>query len=300
MTAALRGRHLSVQCRIRARACLAERSRNRASARRAAIALRVNPDVDAKTHAKISTGKAENKFGIPWSRALQAYSARPRRCPGIAIKGVDVHIGSQITELAPFRAAFAARQASSSSDCARKAIRSSASISAAGSAFPITTAAKYRRCHSDYAADGREVIAPLDARLIFEPGRMIVGNAGILVSRVLYVKEGEARTFLIIDAAMNDLIRPALYDAYHAIVPVKASPPGVPKRRYDVVGPVCETADTFATERELAELAPGDLVAILSAGAYGAVQASTYNTRPLVPEVLVKGGNGRSCASGRR
>ena len=253
----------------------------------APVAFRINPDVDAKTHAKISTGKAENKFGVPWSRTLQAYS-QAANLPGVVIKGVDVHIGSQITELAPFRDAFARV-----SELVKRLRAQGHAIErvdlGGGLGIPYFDAPEEPPLPADYAKIVRAAMAPLGAKLIFEPGRMIVGNAGILVSRVIYVKEGESRRFLIIDAAMNDLIRPALYDAHHAMQPVKEPAQGVPKHRYDVVGPVCETADTFATGRELPDLAQGDLIAILTAGAYGAVQASTYNTRPLVPEVLVKG-----------
>jgi len=258
-----------------------------AKGKTAAIAFRVNPDVDARTHAKISTGKASNKFGVPWARALEAYD-QAARLPGIRVVGIDIHIGSQLTDLAPMRAAFLkARELVERLRAQGHAIER---IDLGGGlGVPYYDGGEVPPLPVDYARIVREVIAPLGARLIFEPGRMIVANAGILVARVLYVKDGESRTFLVIDAAMNDLIRPALYEAYHAIEPVKQAAPGAPKRRYDVVGPVCESADTFATERELPQLAAGDLVAILTAGAYGAVQASTYNSRPLVPEVLVKG-----------
>ena len=253
----------------------------------APIAFRINPDVDAKTHLKISTGKAENKFGIPWSRALQAYS-QAANLPGIAVKGVDVHIGSQITELAPFRDAFA-RVVELVRRLRTQGHRIDRVDLGGGLGIPYFDAPETPPLPSDYARIAREATATLGVKLIFEPGRLIVGNAGILVSRVIYVKEGESRNFLIIDAAMNDLIRPALYDAHHAIQPVKQPLSGAANRRYDVVGPVCETADTFAVGRELPDFSQGDLMAILTAGAYGAVQASTYNTRPLVPEVLVRG-----------
>jgi diaminopimelate decarboxylase len=260
----------------------------RALGLKAPIALRINPDVDAGTHAKISTGKAENKFGIPWARAHDAY-ARAAALPAIAIKGVDIHIGSQITQLAPFRAAFA-RVAELVMQL-RAAGHTIARVDLGGGlGIPYHDGQAEPPLPAAYAALISELVAPLKVQLIFEPGRMIVGNAGILLSRVIYVKQGEARKFLIIDAAMNDLIRPALYQAYHAILPVNEAAPAAPQERYDVVGPVCETGDTFTTNRELARLEAGDLIALLSAGAYGAVQASTYNTRPLVPEVLVKGG----------
>jgi diaminopimelate decarboxylase len=253
----------------------------------APIAFRINPDVDAKTHAKISTGMADNKFGVPWARAMDIY-ARAAKLPGIRIVGLDIHIGSQITDLAPVRAAFSkARELAVALRAAGHAIER---IDLGGGlGIPYFDTASPPPPPGDYAQLAREIIAPLGARMIVEPGRMIVGNAGVLVARVIYVKQGESRTFLIIDAAMNDLIRPALYGAYHAIVPVRAPPPGAPLQRYDVVGPVCESTDTFTRERELSALAAGELVAILSAGAYGAVLASSYNTRPLVPEVLVKG-----------
>ena len=253
----------------------------------APVAFRINPDVDAKTHAKISTGKSENKFGVPWSRAQQAYS-QAARLPGISIKGVDVHIGSQITELSPFRDAFA-RVVELVNRLRAQGHTIERVDLGGGLGIPYFDEPEEPPLPSDYAAIAREAMAPLGVRLIFEPGRMIVGNAGILVSRIVYVKEGESRRFLIIDAAMNDLIRPALYDAHHAMRPVKEPARNASLQRYDVVGPVCETADTFATARELPEVAAGDLIAILTAGAYGAVQASTYNTRPLVPEVLVRG-----------
>jgi len=252
----------------------------------APVAFRVNPDVDAKTHAKISTGRAENKFGIPWSRAVEAYGAAAK-LKGIAVKGVDVHIGSQITELSPFRAAFA--RVADLVTALRAAGHSISRVDLGGGlGIPYHDGAVAPPLPAAYAELIRELVAPLAVRLVFEPGRMIVGNAGILVARVLYVKAGEARKFLVIDAAMNDLIRPALYGAYHAILPVEEAD-AAPRARYDVVGPVCETADTFTTDRELPRLEAGALIAILSAGAYGAVQASTYNTRALVPEVLVKG-----------
>jgi diaminopimelate decarboxylase len=253
----------------------------------APVALRVNPDVDAKTHVKIATGKAENKFGIPWSRALQAYS-QAAHLPGIAIKGVDVHIGSQITDLSPFRAAFA--RVKELVERLRAAGHTIDRVDLGGGlGIPYHDGSVEPPAPSAYGELIAELVGPLKARLIFEPGRVIVGNAGVLVARVLYVKEGETRRFLILDAAMNDLIRPALYDAFHAIVPVAEPAPGAPQTAYDVVGPVCETGDTFATGRTLPAFDAGELVAILSAGAYGAVQASTYNTRPLVPEVLVNG-----------
>jgi diaminopimelate decarboxylase len=254
----------------------------------AAITIRVNPDVDAVTHAKITTGRAENKFGIPWSRAREVY-ARAAALPGIRIVGVDVHIGSQLTDLEPFEAAF------------RRVADVVAMLRADGHAIervdlggglgipygaPESTVPPLP---SDYGHMVKNVLGNIGAELMFEPGRLIVGNAGILVSRVIYMKEGENRAFAIVDAAMNDLIRPSLYDAYHDILPVTQPPVGIGTRKVDVVGPVCETGDTFARARPLPPLEPEDMIAFMSAGAYGAVMASTYNSRPLVPEVLVKG-----------
>ena len=251
----------------------------------AAIALRINPDVDAKTHAKISTGKAENKFGIGWGRAKAAY-AYAAKLPGLKIVGVDVHIGSQITDLAPFREAFA------------KVVQLVRELRAEGSAISRVDlggglgvpyeAHKAPPLPESYGAVVREAVAGLDARLIVEPGRLIAANAGVLVAEVIYVKKGDEKEFIILDAGMNDLVRPAMYDAWHDIVPVRVKP-GAQRRVYDVVGPVCESADLFARDRELPALSQGDLVAILTAGAYGAVQGSSYNARPLAPEVLVKG-----------
>jgi len=251
---------------------------------RAAIAFRVNPDVSAGGHEKISTGKAEDKFGVSWTRARALY-ARASTLGGVAIKGIDVHIGSQISDLAPFERAFL-RVA----DLVRALRADGHAIERLdlGGGLGIPYGDKSDPPHpDDYAKLIRRIAAPLDVQLIFEPGRMIVGNAGVLVSRVLYVKRGEEKEFLIVDAGMNDLIRPALYDAYHAIEPVR--PRSGEARIYDVVGPVCETGDRFAKARALAPMQAGDLVAFLSAGAYGAVQASQYNSRPLVPEVLVEG-----------
>jgi len=252
---------------------------------RAPITLRVNPDVDAQTHEKISTGRREDKFGIPWAHARAAY-ALAGDLPGVEVKGVDVHIGSQITDLQPFETAFA--KVAELVETLRADGHAIERLDLGGGLGIPYGAEKTPPLPSDYAAMVRRVAAPLGVRLVFEPGRMIVGNAGVLVSRALYVKDAETRRFLILDAAMNDLIRPALYDAYHAIKPVRARS-GEAEIVYDVVGPVCETGDTFARDRSLAPIAQGDLVAIMSAGAYGAVQASEYNTRPLAPEVLVNG-----------
>lgn len=251
---------------------------------RAPIAFRINPDVSAGGHEKISTGKAEDKFGVPWTRAREIYR-KASALKGVAIKGVDVHIGSQISDLAPFERAFL-RVA----DLVRELRADGHAIDRLdlGGGLGIPYGDKGNPPQpDDYANLIRRIAGPLGVRLIFEPGRMIVGNAGILVSRVLYVKSGETRKFLIVDAGMNDLIRPALYDAYHAIEPVR--PRGGTRESYDVVGPVCETGDRFAKSRELPPMREGDLIAFMSAGAYGATQASQYNSRPLVPEVLVSG-----------
>jgi diaminopimelate decarboxylase len=253
----------------------------------ARIALRVNPDVDAKTHAKIATGKAENKFGIPIgsARAVYAYAAG---LPGIKVSGVDIHIGSQITDLAPFDAAFGLI-----ADFVRVLRTDGHAIDhidlGGGLGIPYALWEDPESYHPErYAEIVKARLAPLSCRLIFEPGRLIAGNAGILVARVLFVKRGETKTFVIIDAAMNDLVRPTLYDAHHEILFVRAARP-MPEITADVVGPVCETGDYLALSRKMAEPSPGDLLAIMSAGAYGAVQAGTYNSRLLVPEVLVNG-----------
>ena len=253
----------------------------------AAIAIRVNPDVDAKTHAKISTGKSENKFGIPISRAREVY-AQAARLPNLRVAGVDVHIGSQLTELAPFRAAFIKVRELTG------ALRRDGHVIdqidlGGGLGIPYEQSNANPPLPSDYAAMTAEIFGDLGCRLIFEPGRLIVGNAGVLVTRIIYVKRGESRNFAIVDAAMNDLIRPTLYDAWHEIWPLRQPAADTAMALYDVVGPVCETGDSFATNRELATLGENDLLAILSAGAYGAVQAGTYNARLLIPEVLVKG-----------
>ncbi|MDE3078425.1 MAG: diaminopimelate decarboxylase [Paracoccaceae bacterium] len=254
---------------------------------RAPITLRVNPDVDAKTHAKIATGKKENKFGIPISRASAVY-AEAARLPGIEVVGIDVHIGSQLTDLAPFEQAFA-----KVADLTRQLRAEGHDIRrldlGGGLGIPYTQSNETPPLPSDYGAMIKRTVGDLGCEIEIEPGRLISGNAGILVSSVIYVKSGEERDFLILDAAMNDLVRPAMYDAHHDIVPVVEPPVGVEQQRYDVVGPICETGDTFAKGRDLAPMQPGDLVAFRSAGAYGAVMASEYNSRPLVPEVLVRG-----------
>ncbi|HEY0299716.1 MAG TPA: diaminopimelate decarboxylase [Rhizomicrobium sp.] len=252
----------------------------------APVTIRVNPDVDAKTHAKITTGTAETKFGIPWRRARAAY-ALAAKLPAIQVVGIDVHIGSQIVDLEPFETAF------------KKVAELTATLRADGHAIarldlggglgvPYAVDNTPPPDPSAYGAMATRITKDLGVQLILEPGRLIAANAGILVTRVLYIKKGEAKTFAIVDAGMNDLIRPALYDSHHEIV--RVNEPGVhtPRARYDVVGPVCETSDIFAADRDLPELKAGDLVAILSAGAYGAVMSSAYNARPPAPEVLVK------------
>ena len=254
----------------------------------ASVALRVNPDVDAKTHAKISTGKAENKFGIAWGRAKAAY-AHAAKLPGIKVVGVDVHIGSQITDLGPFREAFA-KVVGFVRDLRAAGHQISRVDLGGGLGVPYEDKMA-PPLPENYGAVVREAVAGLDAQIIVEPGRLISANAGVLVSQVLYVKRGEAKEFVILDAGMNDLIRPALYDAWHDIVPVRHTPgdPGAQRKVYDIVGPVCESTDLFARDREMPAVSAGDLVAILSAGAYGAVLSSSYNARGLAPEVLVKG-----------
>jgi diaminopimelate decarboxylase len=258
-----------------------------AKGRAVKISVRVNPDIDAKTHHKIATGKAENKFGIPISHAREVY-ARAAKLPGIKVVGVDMHIGSQITDLDPFDNAFTLL-----AEFVLTLRGDGHTIShvdlGGGLGIPYLDDNEPPPHPDDYAKMVKRATRDLDCRLIFEPGRLIVGNAGILVTRVLFVKRGEAKNFVVVDAAMNDLIRPTLYDAHHEIWPV--AEPGRSGRRIcaDVVGPVCESGDFLALNRELAEPAPGALLAVMSAGAYGAVQAGTYNTRPLVAEVLVKG-----------
>lgn len=250
----------------------------------APVTLRINPDVDAKTHAKISTGKAENKFGIDIDHAAQFYSAAARM-KGIRILGLAVHIGSQLTDIAPYRAAFA--KIAELAQTLRKAGFPVERVDLGGG-IGIAYRDESTIALTDYAALIKELIAPLGTAIEIEPGRSIVGNAGLLVSRVINVKEGISRKFVIVDAAMNDLIRPSLYDAYHDIIPIALPPSDAPVERCDVVGPVCETGDRFAEQRPLPPLKPGDLVALAAAGAYGAVMSSTYNTRLPAAEVLVK------------
>ncbi|MGQ0563963.1 MAG: diaminopimelate decarboxylase [Gemmobacter sp.] len=252
----------------------------------APITVRVNPDVDARTHEKIATGKKDNKFGIPIARARDVF-AEAATLPGLRVVGIDVHIGSQLTDLEPFEQAY------------RKVADLTLALRADGHAIerldlggglgiPYTRSNEAPPLPMDYGALIKRTVGHLGCEIEIEPGRLISGNAGLLVSQVIYVKQGEGRDFLILDAAMNDLVRPSMYGAHHDIVPVIEPVPGSESQAYDVVGPVCETGDTFAKGRAMVPLGPGDLVAFRSAGAYGAVMASEYNSRPLVPEVLVQ------------
>ena len=251
------------------------------------ISVRVNPDIDARTHAKIATGKSENKFGIPISRARAVY-AHAAKLPGLRVAGVDMHIGSQITDLAPFADAFALL-----SEFVQALRADGHTIThvdlGGGLGIPYEDSAAPPPDPNAYAAIVKNATRGLGCKLIFEPGRLIAGNAGILVTRVLYVKRGEAKTFVIVDAAMNDLIRPTLYEAHHEFWPVRESDAGSRQIVADIVGPICETGDYLALDRRMTEPKEGDLLAIMSTGAYGAVQGGTYNTRPLTLEVMVKG-----------
>jgi diaminopimelate decarboxylase len=254
---------------------------------RAPVTFRVNPDVDAKTHAKIATGKSENKFGVPIARARAVY-AEAAALPGIEVVGIDVHIGSQLTELGPFEAAFA--KVAELTGLLRADGHDIRRLDLGGGlGIPYTRTNEAPPLPFDYGAVIRRTVGHLGCEIEIEPGRLIAGNAGVLLARVIYVKAGEGRDFLILDAAMNDLMRPAMYDAWHDIVPVREPAAGAEMREFDVVGPVCETGDTFARGRPMVPVAEGELVAFRSAGAYGAVMASEYNSRPLVPEVLVAG-----------
>ncbi|MFQ6547133.1 diaminopimelate decarboxylase [Aestuariibius sp. 2305UL40-4] len=253
----------------------------------APITLRVNPDVDAMTHEKISTGRKEDKFGIPIGRAREIY-VEAASLPGIEVVGIDVHIGSQVTDLEPYRQAY--RKVAALTETLRADGHRIERLDLGGGlGIPYETSNQQPPLPSDYGVLVREELGHLGCEIEIEPGRLIAGNAGILVSRVIYLKHGEGRDFLILDGAMNDLTRPAMYGAWHDIVPVNEPTPGVERRPYDIVGPVCESGDTFAKAREMPPVGTGDLVAIRSAGAYGAVMASEYNSRPLVPEVLVQG-----------
>jgi diaminopimelate decarboxylase len=258
-----------------------------AKGRTANVSVRVNPDIDAKTHHKIATGKAENKFGIPISRARDVYT-HAGKLKGLKVAGVDMHIGSQITDLDPFGNAFALL-----AEFVRMLRADGHAIShvdlGGGLGIPYRESDEPPPHPEAYAEVVKRATRDLNCRLIFEPGRLLVGNAGILVTRVLFVKHGEAKTFVVVDAAMNDLIRPTLYDAHHEIWPVLRQPSSARRIRADVVGPVCESGDFLAVNRDMVEPVGGALLAVMSAGAYGAVQAGTYNTRALVPEVLVNG-----------
>ena len=259
----------------------------RAHGKKIPITIRVNPDVDAKTHAKIATGKSENKFGIPITKARDVY-AIAAKLEGLEIVGIDVHIGSQLTDLEPFGLAY--RKVAELTQTLRADGHDIRRLDLGGGlGIPYVRGNEAPPLPADYGALIKREVGHLGCEVEIEPGRLIVGNAGLLVSSVIYVKEGEGRNFLILDAAMNDLIRPAMYDAHHDIVPVQEPKAGADYADFDVVGPVCETGDTFARNRALQRLEDGDLVAFRSAGAYGAVMASEYNSRPLIPEVLVKG-----------
>ncbi|WP_299936193.1 diaminopimelate decarboxylase [uncultured Pelagimonas sp.] len=253
----------------------------------AKIAVRVNPDVDAKTHAKIATGKSENKFGIPIARAREVY-AHAAALPGIKVVGIDVHIGSQLTQLEPFELAYT--KVAELTEALRADGHEISRLDLGGGlGIPYARSNEAPPLPTDYGKLIQRTVGHLGCEIEIEPGRLIAGNAGILVSKVIYLKNGEGRDFLILDGAMNDLIRPAMYEAHHDIVPLVEPQVGVEPQPYDIVGPVCESGDTFAKQRLMPPLAAGDLVAFRSAGAYGAVMASEYNTRPLIPEVLVNG-----------
>ncbi len=249
------------------------------------VTIRVNPDVDAKTHAKIATGKSENKFGIPIARAREVY-AMAAALPGLEVIGIDVHIGSQLTELEPFRLAY--EKLAELTGILRAEGHDIQRLDLGGGlGIPYERSNEAPPLPTEYGALIKDTLGHLGCEIEIEPGRLIAGNAGLMISRVIYVKSGEGRTFLILDGAMNDLIRPAMYDAHHDIIPVVEPAPGIEQEPYDIVGPVCESGDTFARARMMPPLKAGDLVAFRSAGAYGAVMSSEYNTRPLIPEILV-------------
>lgn len=253
--------------------------------KRMPIVLRVNPDVDAKTHEKISTGKSDNKFGIDWTRAVGVYQ-RASNMAGVAPKGLACHIGSQLLDLEPFRAAFRRMKEmvgelrSLGLDVSRLDLGGGLGIPYDGDETPLPV---------EYGKLVVEELGDLNVEFEFEPGRLIAGNAGLLISEVLYIKKTPSKTFAVIDAAMNDLMRPSLYDAYHGIVPLEEAPENEEEVAYDVVGPICETGDTFAKSRKITPLNAGDLVAFRTVGAYGATMSNTYNSRALIPEVMVKG-----------
>jgi len=253
----------------------------------APITIRVNPDVDAKTHAKIATGKSENKFGIPIARAREVY-AMAAGMAGLEVIGIDVHIGSQLTDLAPFEMAY--DKVAELTETLRADGHTIKRLDLGGGlGIPYERSNEAPPLPSDYGAMVQRKLGHLGCEIEIEPGRLIAGNAGLMVSEVIYVKSGEGRDFLILDGAMNDLIRPAMYEAHHDIVPVVEPAAGAEQQPYDIVGPVCESGDTFAKQRMMPKLDAGDLVAFRSAGAYGAVMSSEYNSRALIPEVLVKG-----------
>jgi len=253
----------------------------------APITIRVNPDVDAKTHAKIATGKSENKFGIPISRAREVY-AHAATLQGLEIVGIDVHIGSQLTELEPFEMAY--QKVAELTETLRGDGHTIKRLDLGGGlGIPYTRSNEAPPLPVEYGAMIKDSLGHLGCEIEIEPGRLIAGNAGIMVSEVIYVKDGEDRQFMIVDAAMNDLIRPAMYEAHHDIIPVIEPKPGVEQTAYEIVGPICESGDTFAKSRVMPPVVAGDTIAFRSAGAYGAVMSSEYNSRPMIPEVLVKG-----------
>ena len=251
------------------------------------VTIRVNPDVDAKTHEKIATGKSDNKFGIPISRAREVY-AQAAALPGLKVIGIDVHIGSQLTQLEPFELAF--QKVAELTEVLRSDGHEISRLDLGGGlGIPYERSNEAPPLPVEFGALVKKMVGHLGCEIEIEPGRLIAGNAGLMVSEVIYVKSGEDRDFLIIDAAMNDLIRPAMYSAHHDIIPVTEAAPGAEPATYDVVGPVCESGDTFAKRRVMPAVGPGDLVAFRSAGAYGAVMSSEYNSRLMIPEVLVHG-----------
>ena len=251
----------------------------------APITVRVNPDVDAKTHEKIATGKSENKFGIPIARSREVY-ALAARLPGLEVIGIDVHIGSQLTSLEPYEQAYL--KVAELTETLRADGHTIRRLDLGGGlGIPYEQSNTAPPLPVEYGALVKRTLGHLDCEIEIEPGRLIAGNAGILVSEVIYVKSGEGRDFLILDAAMNDLVRPAMYGAHHDILPVIEPEAGTEQHPYDIVGPVCESGDTFTKNRAMPPVEAGALVAFRSAGAYGAVMASEYNTRPLIPEVLV-------------
>ncbi|MFN3827305.1 MAG: diaminopimelate decarboxylase [Micavibrio sp.] len=253
----------------------------------ARIAFRLNPDVDAKTHAKITTGKEENKFGLPAQGIMRLYK-EATNTPFIEAQGISVHIGSQLTSLEPFEEAFKKTAAFIHDLRAQSLIVKSIDL---GGGLGIVYQEEQAPCLDHYARLVRDIIHPLATRIIIEPGRLLVGDAGLLLTKILYIKETESRSYMILDGGMNDLVRPAMYDAWHAITSVVET--GQPEKSYDIVGPICETGDTFAKDRMMPEMAAGDLVAVMTAGAYGFVMASRYNTRPLPPEIMTRGGHFR-------